>query len=87
MTSASNHYDVIVLGGVTYTDHRRRPSARPTLGSAQPRACLRSPTATCTHADAESNGFLTLLSNGERKALRSQIASAHAAADTALAPA
>ena len=35
--------------------------------SARPRRCRRSPkTATYTHAYAESNGFLTLLSDGER---------------------
>ena len=52
--------------------HLHRPAggggrARPRRGSARPRGCRTSPkTATYTRAYAESNGFLTLLSDGER---------------------
>ena len=46
---------------------RRRPSARPTPRfSATARLSELAKTATYTHAYAESNGFLTLLSDGER---------------------
>ena len=46
---------------------RPRPSARPRRASAPPRALSEvAKTATYTHAYAESNGFLTLLSDGER---------------------
>ena len=45
----------------------RGRSARARRGSAEPLRCLRCPrTATYTHAYAESNGFMTLLSDGER---------------------
>jgi hypothetical protein len=60
---------LVAAGGrprVTNTDPQSATAARPRLGSAPPRVSEIAKTATYTHACAESNGFLTVLSDGHR---------------------